>query len=857
MAINSKSPYSAKDDQMLMSKLWSPEIKDNPYNFTMFTFPWGQPNTPLANYKGPRTWQKEVMLEIAEHIKENKERVKRKEVPKMFQMSISSGRGIGKSALTSWINYWFLSTVIGGSAVTTANTEQQLKSRTWAELGKWHTMAINGHWFERTALSLIPSKWYGEAIQKQLKVDTKYYYGQAQLWSEENPDAFAGLHNDNGICLIYDEACHDDKTEVLTDAGWKLFDDLSAKDRLMTMHPLTHKAEYLKPTKIFKSYRKGKMYKSVGRGRDFCVTPNHEMYFKTQKAGWRKRQIQEMPETASYFKRTIDWQAEDRLEYKIPKIKTSQKTYKEKIVPMDDWVEIMAWYLSDGGLIIRNGNYFGFSIFQKNGKALDSVYDNLLRNGFNPKKYKSKEMTTIKVHSAGLSTYLSRYGIGAKDRRVPRYIQNLSTRQIKIFMDIFLLADGYNKKSQKIIYTSNESLAGDLQELYLKLGYRCTVTKRRLAGKMNWIKDHWAKSTRDGYVVAASEPNYIKYTKSKSQIVDYEGYVYCAEVPPNHLLFTRRNGKCLWSGNSGIPEKIWTVSKGFFTEKTLHRYFFAFSNPRRNTGAFYETHHKNRKRWHRKKIDSRTVEGVDHDMLESIIDEYGEDSDEARMEVKGEFPKQGDNQFISRDLIQDAIERDIYKDDYAPLIMGVDIARFGNDQSVIAFRRGRDARSIKAVKLTQKDNMEVANTVGYYIDKYKPNAVCIDAGNGTGVIDRLKEMGYKVNEVWFGSKSSKEEFGNKRTEIWGAMRDWLRGGCIANDDNLIDDLSGPQYKFRGSSDKIILESKEEMKKRGIASPDYGDALACTFAVRVSRLDQKHSRKKNRSFAQNVNYKIFG
>lgn len=515
MAINSSSPYSSKDDQELMTRLWSSEIKDNPYKFVQFVFPWGQPNTPLANYSGPRSWQKDVLLEVAEHIGENKKRIKNNEVPKMFQMAISSGRGIGKSSLTAWINYWFLSTVIGGSAVTTANTEQQLKSRTWAELGKWHTMSINSHWFERTALSIVPSKWFRDAIEKQLKVDTKYYYGQAQLWSEENPDAFAGLHNDNGICLIKDEA-------------------------------------------------------------------------------------------------------------------------------------------------------------------------------------------------------------------------------------------------------------------------------------------------------------------------------------------------------SGIPEKIWTVSKGFFTEKTMHRYYFAFSNPRRNTGAFYECFHKNRKRWHRKKIDARTVEGVDTDILNSIIDEYGEDSDEARIEVLGDFPKQGDSQFIGRDLIQDATNREMVADPHAPLIMGIDIARFGNDQSVIAFRQGRDARSIKAIKLTQKDNMEVANTVAYYIDKYNPQAVCIDAGNGTGVIDRLREMGYKVSEVWFGSKSEKEEFGNKRTEIWGSMRDWLRGGCIPNDGDLIDDLAGPQYKFRGSSDKIILESKEEMKKRGIASPDFGDALACTFAVRVARLDKKHSRgNARRSFATNIDYDIFG
>lgn len=515
MANNATSSYSPKEDKELMTRIWSPEIRENPYNFVMFAFPWGKEGTPLERYKGPRAWQKEVLLEVANHIKENKERVANGEAPKVLHMAISSGRGIGKSSLTAWFNYWFLSTVLGGSAVTTANTEHQLKSRTWAELGKWHTMAINSHWFERTALSIIPAKWFKDALTTQLKVDDKYYYGQAQLWSEENPDAFAGLHNDNGVLLQFDES-------------------------------------------------------------------------------------------------------------------------------------------------------------------------------------------------------------------------------------------------------------------------------------------------------------------------------------------------------SGVPEVIWRVSKGFFTEPTIHRYFFAYSNPRRNTGAFYECFHKNRKRWVTKKIDSRTVEGVDIESLQSIIDEYGEDSDEARVEVKGEFPKQGESQFISRDIINGALERKIETDDYAALMMGIDIARYGNDQSVIAMRRGRDARSIEPIKLTQKDNMEVANTVAYYIDKYAPDAVCIDAGNGTGVIDRLREMGYKVHEVWFGSKSSKAEYANKRTEIWGDMREWLKGGCILNDQNLIDDLAGPQYKFRGASDKIMLESKEEMKKRGVASPDYGDALACTFAVRVARSDMRSARRNRReSFAQNTDYDIFG
>ncbi len=154
--------------------------------------------------------------------------------------------------------------------------------------------------------------------------------------------------------------------------------------------------------------------------------------------------------------------------------------------------------------------------------------------------------------------------------------------------------------------------------------------------------------------------------------------------------------------------------------------------------------------------------------------------------------------------------------------------------------------------------MVVANKCAELIQRYNPDAVCIDAGNGTGVIDRLREMKYKITEVWFGAVSPKPEYANFRTYMWAQIREWLPGACIDNDSELIDDLTSPEYKFQGTSDKTRLETKEELKARGFSSPDNGDALACTFAVQVARKDSnllKGGRKPR--VAKGLDYSIFG
>ncbi len=453
----------------LMSRLWAPTLKDDPLKFVLFAYPWGQKGTPLEHFSGPRRWQREVLQQLTDHIKQNNGKVDFD----TFRMATSSGRGIGKSALVSWLVHWMLSTRIGSTTIVSANSEAQLRSVTWAEITKWLSMSLNSHWFEVSATRVMPAKWLTELVERDLKLGTRYWGVEGRLWSAENPDAFAGVHNFAGVMLVFDEA-------------------------------------------------------------------------------------------------------------------------------------------------------------------------------------------------------------------------------------------------------------------------------------------------------------------------------------------------------SGIDDAIWSVAAGFFTENTPNRFWFAFSNPRRNSGYFYECFNAKREFWTTKKVDARSVEGTDKQVYQQIIDEYGPDSSQAHVEVYGEFPNASDDQFIPVRLVEEAMARAPAKDMDAPIAIGVDPARFGSDATVIAVRQGRDVIAIRRFK-----GDDTMTTVGHVIDaieEFKPALVSIDEGGlGAGVVDRLKEQRYKVRGVNFGNKSRNPMmWGNLRAQIWGDMREWLKIGSLPNDRYLRSDLIGPLMK-PDSKGAIFLESKKDMKSRGLAS----------------------------------------
>jgi phage terminase large subunit len=164
---------------------------------------------------------------------------------------------------------------------------------------------------------------------------------------------------------------------------------------------------------------------------------------------------------------------------------------------------------------------------------------------------------------------------------------------------------------------------------------------------------------------------------------------------------------------------------------------------------------------------------------------------------------------------------------------------------VIRFRRGRDGRSIKPVKYKGVDTMELAANVAALIERHNPDAVFVDGGGvGGGVVDRLKQMGYRVIEVQSGEKAhDPDKYLNRRAEMWGEMREWMIYGCIDNEQGLIDDLTGPEYSIHLKG-QIKLETKDSMKKRGLASPDDADALALTFAEPIARRDSNILKRRS-------------
>lgn len=294
---------------------------------------------------------------------------------------------------------------------------------------------------------------------------------------------------------------------------------------------------------------------------------------------------------------------------------------------------------------------------------------------------------------------------------------------------------------------------------------------------------------------------------------------------------------------SGIADKVWEVALGALTDENTEIIWLAFGNPTQNSGAFRECFGKQRALWNTKQIDSRTVEGTNKAYLDELVRTYGEDSDIAKVRVRGMFPSASSMQFIGMDQVEAAQARPVgtfLGSD--PLIYGVDCARFGDDSSVLAKRVGRDARSRPWKRWNKMDAMQLAGDIALEAQIEHPDAIFVDAGNiGAAVVDRLRQLGIEnVYEVWFGGEGRdanwngvKVRTANKRAEMWTNMREWLKSGSIPDEQKLIDDLVGPLYSFAGDDTRIMLERKKDMKKRGLASPDDGDALACTFAEPVA------------------------
>lgn len=214
-----------------------------------------------------------------------------------------------------------------------------------------------------------------------------------------------------------------------------------------------------------------------------------------------------------------------------------------------------------------------------------------------------------------------------------------------------------------------------------------------------------------------------------------------------------------------------------------------------------------------------------------------------------DFSAGGEDQLISLGEVEDAARRHVKPEDIerSPKVLGVDPARFGDDRSVVVLRQG--LKMFEPYVYQNLDNMSLADKVAQHINEIQPDAVFVDAGAGSGVIDRLRQLGFDIIEVPFSGRANKDHlYANRRAEMWFEMKDWLRSGAIPNSIGLKQELATPTYRYNQQG-KRQLESKDQVKERLMgSSPDEADALALTFAAPVRKRDRIQGGIKKKSVA---------
>ena len=284
---------------------------------------------------------------------------------------------------------------------------------------------------------------------------------------------------------------------------------------------------------------------------------------------------------------------------------------------------------------------------------------------------------------------------------------------------------------------------------------------------------------------------------------------------------------------SGIPDVVFQVGEGAMSTpgaKTV-----MCGNPTRSEGFFYESHHSQRKNWYTMTVSCHDATTVSEQFLGNMKEKYGEDSNVYRVRVLGQFPTQSDDVLLPLHLVEEATKRDAEASPTAPVVWGVDVARFGGDRSAIAKRQ--ENVLLEPIKTYQgRDLMEMAGIVLSEFEattyRLRPQSIFIDAiGIGAGLADRLRELDLPAVAISVSETASlKERFNRLRDELFWNAREWFeaRDCNIPNDATLIQEITGIRYKYL-SNGKLKVESKDEMKRRGQRSPDVADAFVLSFA----------------------------
>lgn len=306
----------------------------------------------------------------------------------------------------------------------------------------------------------------------------------------------------------------------------------------------------------------------------------------------------------------------------------------------------------------------------------------------------------------------------------------------------------------------------------------------------------------------------------------------------------------IFDEGSAIDDIIYETAEGALTDEDTQIIWLVFGNPTRATGRFRECFAggKFASVWKTRQIDSRTVRITNKTQIAKWLDQYGEDSDFARIRVYGQFPKHGFMEFFSRSEVEAAMAReDVAVSKSDPFAVGVDVARYGKNNSVIFCRKGRDGRSFPRKIFSGLSTVSLAQQVYNTYNEYRPDGIFIDGGGvGGGVVDNCRQTHHLfVYDVQFGSGDdvggipwgiSGERYANKRAAMYGAARAWIKGGALPNDPDLLRAFMAILYTF-DKKDQILLVPKEDILEDNPDIPlDDLDAFILTFAYPISAND---------------------
>lgn len=390
--------------------------------------------------------------------------------------------------------------------------------------------------------------------------------------------AFGRTPQDLGITSNVNRACYSQDTETLTERGWKHYWEVEPGEKIATLNPDNGHIEFHEPAKLYVYPYDGDMVRFHSNQVDVCVTPDHKMWVKRRRTGtrlplWEKTEAQNLESGGDVqFAATGGWNAPEVDRFILPRVDARTRKTFDRTVPMDLWLEFLGYVISEGCIYqpkdvpSQRGRYVvqvsqSHRVYPDKAERIDRCLAALPVNFHRHED--ADGMWRWQVSDKSLWTWLvANVGRTSGDKRVPQFARNVGKRQLTILMDALMLGDGYTPKHANATCSSYATksalLAGDVQEIAMKLGMRARITSGTRCLRV-------AMRPGDDYQIRPS----LHVSREH-----YEGIVWCFNVP-NHLFVTRRNGKIGIHGNTSdtqvdVEFRISTVPNTEYFEAILN-----------------------------------------------------------------------------------------------------------------------------------------------------------------------------------------------------------------------------------------------------------------------------------------------